>query len=323
MKSHILGENRIHIEKISQELINNMGSTISFIKEIGEHILLGNGKLLRPLLFILSCKLLDYEEEHVYSLSTVFEYIHVASLLHDDVLDNAKTRRNKPSVNNKWGDHVAILEGDFFYSRSLRIAINTQNIRFLEKLTIATENMVEGQLMEIFYSNNLSLTKEQYMAIIEKKTASLLSAACECAAIIAKAGTKKENALKNFGLNLGMAFQLIDDLLDYVSSEDIFGKPVGKDLKEGKVTLPLIYALQEMGAEDRKRIEQLFKEKGDCLSEHEHIIERVVQTDAISRTRKDAISFIKKAKESLSLFNNSPAKDALINLSNYIVQRDY
>jgi len=275
------------------------------------------------LLFILSCKLLEYEEEHVYSLSTVFEYIHVASLLHDDVLDNAKIRRSKPSVNNKWGDHIAILEGDFLYSRSLRVALSTQDIRFLEKLAIATENMVEGQLMEIFYSNNLSLTKAQYMDIIEKKTASLLSAACECAAIIAKAGKKKEKALKSFGLNLGMAFQLVDDLLDYVSSEDIFGKPVGKDLKEGKVTLPLIYALQKMGEEDKKRIKQLFEEKKDNSHEHRYIIEKVVQTGAISRTREDAIFFIQKAKESLNVFDNSPAKNALINLSNYIVQRDH
>ncbi len=320
---HVFTENRVYIEKISRALLNNMGSTVPLIKEVGEHILLANGKLLRPLLFILSCKLLEYEEEHVYSLSTVFEYIHVASLLHDDVLDNAKIRRSKPSVNNKWGDHIAILEGDFLYSRSLRVALSTQDIRFLEKLAIATENMVEGQLMEIFYSNNLSLTKAQYMDIIEKKTASLLSAACECAAIIAKAGKKKEKALKSFGLNLGMAFQLVDDLLDYVSSEDIFGKPVGKDLKEGKVTLPLIYALQKMGEEDKKRIKRLFEEKKDNSHEHRYIIEKVVQTGAISRTREDAIFFIQKAKESLNVFDNSPAKNALINLSNYIVQRDH
>ncbi len=322
MRSYLKGQD-ICRDRITRELLNNIGSESSFIKEIGEHILTGDGKLLRPLLFILSCKLLGYEHEHIYSLSTVFEYIHVASLLHDDVIDNADTRRNKPSVNNKWGNHVAILEGDFLYCRALTVALSTENMRFLKVLARATNEMVEGQLMEIGYSNNLALTKEQYMNIIKKKTASLLSASCECAAIVAEAGTEKEKALKEFGHNLGIAFQLIDDMLDYISSEEVFGKPVGKDLKEGKVTLPLIYALQEMREDEIKRIDQFLRGKKDSKKEHEYVLKRVIQTNAISKTKQDAFSFINKAKESLAIFNSSPEKEALIEISNYIIHRNY
>lgn len=322
MSPHIVGEKN-YIKKITQELINNMGSPIPFIKEIGAHILLGNGKLLRPLLFILSCKLLDYEKDHVYSLSTVFEYIHVASLLHDDVLDNAETRRNKPSVNNKWGDHVAILEGDYLYSRSLVTAINAGNFRFLKKVISATTDMVEGQLMEIACTNNPNITKEEYMNIIKKKTAALLSAACGCAAIIANKGEKVEKALSEFGLYLGMAFQLIDDILDYTSSEDVFGKPVGKDLKEGKITLPLIYALEEMKTHDRMKVKQILQQREIFDSEYSDIIEMVIKSQGIFNTKKDAFFFTKKAQNALQYFKDSPAKKTLLHLSNYIIDRDH
>lgn len=322
MNSYFIGKNEAYVKKISQELINNMGSPIPFIKEIGAHILLGDGKLLRPLLFILSCKLLNYEREHIYSLCTVFEYIHVASLLHDDVLDNAEVRRNKPSVNNKWGDHVAILEGDFLYSRALVTALSAGNFRFLEKLAVATNNMVEGQLMEIAYTNNLELTREEYMRIIEKKTASLLSAACGCAAVLADAGARIEKALSDFGYYLGIAFQLIDDVLDYTSSEDIFGKPVGKDLREGKVTLPLIYALQKMGEKDKGKVKHLLEDKGGFDSDYSYIIKKVSETNAISYTKEEAFFYIKKAHNALNCFDDTPPKITLMELSNYIVHRE-
>ncbi len=322
MSSCFIGKNEAYVKKISQELINNMGSPIPFIREIGTHILLGDGKLLRPLLFILSCKLLNYEKEHIYSLCTVFEYIHVASLLHDDVLDNAETRRNKPSVNNKWGDHVAILEGDFLYSRAIAIALSARSFRFLERIAIATNNMVEGQLMEIAHTNDLELTRQEYMEIIEKKTAALLSAACGCAAVLSDAEGEAEKALSDFGYYLGVAFQLIDDVLDYTSSEDIFGKPVGKDLREGKVTLPLIYALQEMGPRDKGRIKRLLGDRETFDSEYREIIKKVAQTNAISHTKEEAFFYIKKAHDALSRFDSSPAKTALTELGNYIVHRD-
>ena len=322
MNSRFIGESEAYVKRISQELINNIGSPVPFIKEIGSHILLGNGKLLRPLLFILSCKLLNYEREHIYPLCTVFEYIHVASLLHDDVLDNAEMRRNRPSVNNKWGDHVAILEGDFLYSRALTTALQTGSFRFLERVTRATNNMVEGQLMEIAHTSNLEITRQEYMSIIEKKTAALLSAACGCAAVLADAKDRIETALSDFGHYLGIAFQLVDDLLDYTSSEDIFGKPVGKDLREGKVTLPLIYALQEMEKMDRKKVRHLLEGKDISDSEYSYIIEKVAETNAISHTKEEAFFYIKKAHDALSCFENSPAKITLIELGNYIVHRN-
>ncbi len=317
----MIGGDIVKIEKITNELVKNIGSDLPLIREAGFYILLGDGKLLRPILFILCCKLCGYEKEDIYSISTVFEYIHVASLLHDDVLDNAETRRNKPSVNNKWGNHVAILEGDFLYTRSIITALKAKNLKFMEKIAEATSDMVEGQIMEIAYSNKLDLTKEEYMKIVEKKTASLLSAACASGAIIAGAGKRAEEALSRFGFYLGIAFQLIDDLLDYIAKEERFGKPVGKDIREGKITLPLIYALEEMKEEEREKIERILKEKApSCL--YEEIIEKVRKTNAIRYTKEEALCFVEKAKKELSFFEDSPIKESLICLSNYIINRD-
>ncbi|MBE9571311.1 MAG: polyprenyl synthetase family protein, partial [Proteobacteria bacterium] len=257
--SAILDKYTGHIARINKELKEALSSRVALVEDIGNHTLLGHGKRLRPLFFLLSCQLCDYQGKDAYRLSTIFEYLHAASLLHDDVVDNAENRRNRPSANHVWGNHAAVLEGDFLYSNASLIAVGSNNLLFLKRLTETAKQMAEGQIMELVHTDDWETSREEYMEIITAKTAVLMSAACVCGAIITGAEKKAEQSLGQFGLNMGIAFQLMDDLLDYTSSEDVFGKPVGKDLKEGKITLPLIYTLPKIEAPERNRLENLFK----------------------------------------------------------------
>lgn len=319
----VLSKHKEHFGNINSELRQALSSRVSLVKDIGGHILLGQGKRLRPLFFVLSCRLCNYRGENTYRLSTVFEYIHAASLLHDDVLDDADLRRKKPSVNHLWGNHAAVLEGDFLSLKSLSIAAHADNLSFLTRLIETTKRMAEGQIMELIHTGDWHTSKKEYMTIITAKTAGLISAAHSCGAIISGADEEAEQALAKFGLNVGIAFQLMDDLLDYSSSEEVVGKPVGKDLKEGKITLPLIYALSQFEDAERKRIENLFKGSQATGKDFQNLIEFVRSNGILDRIRDEAQSYVDKAASCLRPFPDSPTKKELLELSQYIIDREY
>ena len=297
-----------HFDIINEEMFKVFNSRVPLVKEIGKHALLGHGKRLRPLIFVLSCELCNYQHKDVYQLSTIFEYIHTASLLHDDVLDNAEIRRNRPSANQLWGNHAAVLEGDFLFSKAMVIAIRTGNIPFLAKITATTAQMTEGQILELAHTDDWEISKDLYLEIVTAKTAVLISTACACGAIISNAGSETGDALARFGLNAGIAFQLIDDLLDYTSSEEVFGKPVGKDLREGKITLPFIYTLQRLETKEKQRIEDLFLNREPTDDDYKDIIDLVRRSGALERIRDEAQSYVDKAINSLNIFPDSATK---------------
>lgn len=311
-----------HFDMINRELYEVLNSRVPLIEDIGKHTLLGDGKRLRPVMFVLSCNLCDYPGEDIYQLSTIFEYIHTASLLHDDVLDNAEIRRKRPSANQVWGNHAAVLEGDFLYSKALSIGIRANNIPFLKRLTETTLRMTEGQTLEFVHTNDWKINKDQYMEIITAKTAILISAACGCGAIISGADETRQEALSQFGLNAGIAFQLIDDLLDYTSSERVFGKPVGKDLREGKMTLPLIYTLSSLGAEERTRVKDLLRNPGTTDDYYRSIIDLVRRNGALDRVQQEARGYVDHATDCLKIFPDSEIKSDLIRLSQHIIDRE-
>jgi len=319
----VLSHYKKHVKKINEELEKGLSSRIDLIVDIGNHTLLGHGKRLRPLLFVLSCRLCSNYGEGAYRLSTIFEYVHTASLLHDDVLDNAEIRRNKPSVNHVWGNHAAILEGDFLSSKASSIAVGSNSSLLLKKLTDTSMQMVEGQILELSYTHNWNISKEEYMEIITAKTAVLISAACACGAIISGAEADVEESLARFGLNMGIAFQLMDDLLDYTSSKEVFGKPVGKDLREGKITLPLIYTLLSLEESERTRLESLFKNQRAAEEDYRNLIEIVKSNGALDQIRDEAQTYVNKAAGYLSPFPDSPAKQSLLELNQYIIERKY
>jgi octaprenyl-diphosphate synthase len=319
----VLSNYQEHVKKIDEELKKGLESRIDLIVDIGKHTLLGNGKRLRPLLFVLSCQLCSNFGEEIYRFSTIFEYVHAASLLHDDVLDNAEIRRNKPSVNHVWGNHAAILEGDFMYSKASSIALSSNNSLFMKRLTDTSVQMAEGQIMELSYANNWNISKEEYMEVITAKTAVLISAACACGALISGVEAESGESLAGFGLNMGIAFQLMDDLLDYTSSKEVFGKPVGKDLREGKITLPLIYTLLKLEEPERVKLESLFKSQRTADEDYRNVIELVRRNGALDKIRDEAQAYVNMAASYLSPFPDSPAKESLLELNQYIIERKY
>jgi len=312
---------RDHFDIINDELYKVFNSRVPLVQEIGRHALLGHGKRFRPLSFVLSCELCNYHGEDVYQLSTIFEYIHTASLLHDDVLDNAEIRRNRPSANQVWGNHAAVLEGDFLVSKAMGIAIRAGNIPFLANITETTTRMTEGQILELAHTDDWNIGRDLYLEIITAKTAMLISTACACGAIISDAGSETADSLAQFGLNAGIAFQLIDDLLDYTSSQEVFGKPVGKDLREGKITLPLIYTLTQLETTEKKRLEDLFVNHQPTDDDFRDIIDLVRGKGELDRIREEAQSYVDNAINFLDIFPDSATKRDLITLSRHIIDR--
>jgi octaprenyl-diphosphate synthase len=319
----ILSYYREDLERINSELKAFPRSVVSLVEEMGNHVLLAEGKRLRPLLFIMCCRLLEFERSDIFRIATIFEYIHAASLLHDDVIDNSQVRRKRPSANYLWGNHAAVLEGDFLYSKAMTLAVETGSIEFLRVLTKATVDMSEGQILELERSRDWDLTRETYLEIIKGKTASLISAAASSAGIIAGADKETVEAMAAFGLNVGMAFQLIDDLLDYVSREEVFGKPVGKDLKEGKVTLPLIYALMELNKDERDKIKASYSWDDPGQEALEGIISMVRGGRGLKRVRDDASAFLRKASDSLEIFPATKAREDLLQFNEYLLNRTF
>jgi octaprenyl-diphosphate synthase len=312
-----------HFEKINEELSKSLSSRVSLIQDIGKHSLLGEGKRLRPLLFVLSSQLCGYQGDDVYHLSTTFEYIHTASLLHDDVIDNAEVRRNKPSASHVWGNSAAVLTGDYLSLKASATALTSNNMDFFKEAVDTATRMTEGQVLELVHTNNWNISKNDYIEIITSKTGALMSAACSCGAIIAGAERETVDHLRQFGLNLGIAFQLMDDVLDYTSSKEEFGKPVGKDLREGKITLPLIYTLSNLEKGEIKGLEDLFNNHKAKENDYTRIITMVRNNGAIDRIRSEAKDYVDKAAGFLDFFSGSTFKEDLIGLNAYMVKRRY
>ncbi len=251
---------QVDIDKIHYYLQENLKSHVPLISEINQHILLSGGKRLRALLFILCSRLCGFSGgEKAYYFSSIFEYLHAATLLHDDVIDNATVRRGKASANTLWGNSASVLVGDFLLAKSFSLAVETENLQFLDVLSRTTTRMAEGMVLELVESHNLEVSEETYREILINKTAILISAACQTGGIWGQAGLEEQEALAEYGLELGIAFQLVDDLLDYTATQDEFGKPVGNDFKEGKITLPLIHTLKVCSDKNKNKIKEISK----------------------------------------------------------------
>jgi len=226
------------IDKVNLYLEDNLKSHVPLISEVNQHILLGAGKRIRALLFVLCSRLNGFSGEKSFYFSSIFEYLHAATLLHDDVIDNAAVRRGKASANTVWGNSPSVLVGDFLLAKSFSMAVETQSLKILQVLSETTKRMAEGMVMELIHSHDFNVPEEIYREILIDKTAILISAACQTGAIWGQCTDKEAEALAQYGMELGIAFQLVDDLLDYTSTQEDFGKPVGNDFKEGKITLP-------------------------------------------------------------------------------------
>jgi octaprenyl-diphosphate synthase len=264
---------------------------------------------------------LNYQGNDHYGLSIVFEYLHAATLLHDDVVDNAELRRGRPSANTLWGNAAVVLVGDFLLATSFFLSVLSGNLNILRILSETTTSMAEGEVLQLINSDNLEISEEEYIEVIKRKTAILISAACQIGAILGRANGEQEEAMRLFGLNLGIAFQLRDDFLDYAGSEEEFGKPVGKDLQEGKITLPLIHALQSSNDGDRQRLVELITSDRDYEQIFGKVKKAIRNYQGLDYTDKLANHHITEAKSALSIFPESPTRQSLIEIAEYVVTR--
>lgn len=309
------------LQRIEEEINKNLQSSVPLIALVTRYIMRSGGKRLRPLLTVLAARLLNYQGNDHYGLSIVFEYLHAATLLHDDVVDNAELRRGRPSANTLWGNAAVVLVGDFLLATSFFLSVMSGNLNILRILSETTTSMAEGEVLQLINSDNLEISEEEYIEVIKRKTAILISAACQIGAILGQAEEEQEEAMRRFGLNLGIAFQLRDDFLDYAGSEEEFGKPVGKDLQEGKITLPLIHALQSSNDGDRQRLVELITSDRDYEQIFGKVKKAIQDYQGLDYTDKLANHHITEAKSALSIFPESPTRQSLIEIAEYVVTR--
>ncbi|MFQ6082985.1 MAG: polyprenyl synthetase family protein [Candidatus Aminicenantia bacterium] len=309
------------LTQVEKQLKKATNSSIQIISDIGNYIFREKGKRLRPALLILSSKLLGYHGKEIIRFASVVEFIHTASLIHDDIVDNSSLRRGKEAIHSKWGSNVTVLLGDYLYILSIKLSLTNDNSRIIQTLSEISTQMIEGEILEFHENWNFDLNEENYLEIIKKKTGSLFAGSCKIGAMLAQADSDQEKALNDFGLNAGMAFQIIDDLLDFTSDEKTLGKPVLSDLKEGKITLPLIFTLKN-NQKEKDKIIQLIKDKKWKKINTREIINTVAQNGALEYTYQKAREYIDKAKEKIELFSDSIYKKTLLSITDYIIERN-
>jgi octaprenyl-diphosphate synthase len=309
------------LARIEEEIDRLLITDIPLISVVARYIMGSGGKRLRPLLMMLSSRVCGYSGNDDVPLAVVFEFVHAATLLHDDVVDHAEFRRSRPAANTVWGNPAVVLVGDFLYSRSIQIAVGYHDIRILKVLLGATTGMSEGEVLQLVNSDNLEISESEYLEVIRRKTALLISAACQAGAILGGGGPAEQMALEAYGYNLGIAFQLIDDTLDFTGESEELGKPVGNDIQEGKATLPLIYALKHAKAPEQLRLRQIFTSEHIHEKEMNEISRLVIGIGGIEYTHGMACAYSVKAKETLRIFPETPVKEILTDLADYVVCR--
>jgi octaprenyl-diphosphate synthase len=308
--------------KVEQELALQNGSAIEPVAEISRYLLEGGGKRLRPALLLLSAGYAGYRGGSAIRLGAVVELIHSATLIHDDVIDGADTRRGRPSANSRWGNHRSVLAGDWLYMQSFQMALTERNFKILDVLIELTQNMVEGELLQLAKLGRMDLTEQDAVELAARKTACLFAGCARLGAVLGNLDDAGEQAMADYGHYAGLAFQLVDDLLDFTASPEKLGKPVLSDLKEGKVTLPLIYALESDGATGKRLVRTVLEEKGFDSVRPEQITALVHESGALERTRAAALDFAARAKACLNGNANSDFGRALRTVPDFILDRD-
>jgi octaprenyl-diphosphate synthase len=310
------------LKSVEEQFRKDLASDVPLIRKVGEYVLSSGGKRIRPSMLLLAARLCNYTGTQAVPLASVIEFIHTATLLHDDVVDSATLRRGQASANTLWGNEASVLIGDFLFSKSFSLMVGVGSLDVLRVMSQATTVIAEGEVMQLLYTGDLDLSEEKYIGVVRAKTAVLLSAACQCGAILGTVSHEQEQALAEFGMELGIAFQLMDDLLDYTASEADFGKSIGHDLEEGKMTLPLIHALRHCSQQERDRIAAIVEQDELSPQEFTWVTELVRRTGGIDYTIERARTCVESCRQHLSVFPDSESKDALLELAEYVVTRN-
>lgn len=311
------------LQEVERALEESARSALPLMNDINRYLHTSGGKRFRPTLLLLCSKMCGFGGEAARQLSVVVELIHVATLVHDDIIDNAETRRGRPSVNAKWGNQVTVLAGDWLYMTSFALALKLREFRILDLLIEITRKMVEGELIQLERLGQVDISADEQLEICKRKTADLFSCCGRLGAVLGKAGPAGEEKLGAYGHDVGMAFQLIDDLLDYTASEDKVGKPVLKDLEEGKVTLPIILLLKRATLQEQAFVREVIQKRRFTAANKRRIIDLVDAYGTLEDVKKQAAHYVEKAREALMFFPDSIYREALLRFSDFIVDRDH
>jgi len=310
----VLVEKEIHRESVA---------SVDAITAIGQYLQEAGGKRLRPSLLLLSSKLIGDGGESAIRMGAVVEMIHAATLVHDDVIDAAQTRRGRPSTNVQWGNHTCVLAGDWLYMQAFQIALRERNFHVLDLLIGLTQMMVEGELLQLERIGRIDVTEADCMELVDRKTACLFSVCAKLGALVAGADSQTEEKLGEYAWNLGMAFQLVDDVLDFTAREKTLGKPVGGDLREGKVTLPLVYALEQASGDERRSVERVLADRHYENVPLRQVLGLIEKYNGIERVRERAQAFTDKARHVIGEFPESPYQRALHGITDLVTDRDH
>ena len=312
---------REDLAAIEREFGRDTVSDVEAITEIGEYLRNGGGKRIRPALLLLSAKLFDYEGRGAVRLGAVVEIIHTATLVHDDIIDEAQTRRGRPAANTQWGNSKCVLAGDWLYMQAFKVAVQERNFRILDTLIELTQQMVEGELLQMEKLGRL-ISLDEHFDLIYRKTACLFSVCMRLGAIIGGATAEQEDSLGRYGRNLGMAFQIVDDVLDLTASESVLGKPVASDLREGKVTMAVIHALERCTLPERKLIETILEERAFEQVTHAQILEILARYGSLEAANAKAAQYAELARNAICNFPDSEIKRALLWAPEFVVARE-
>lgn len=321
LKRKILAAVQVDLETIEAALEENLKPHLDLVREVAGHILFSGGKRLRPLLMVLSARICGYTGGYDKAFSTALEYLHAATLLHDDLVDGAALRRGKPVAHLKWGNSIAVLVGDFLLARALSVSAATGSVRIVRILAELTEQMSQGEVHQLMRKGDIRLSEGEYLEVIRRKTAVLFEAACRVSAVLADAPPEKESALAQFGFNLGMAFQIADDLFDYTLETPQLGKQVGADLREGKMTLPLIHALRQVRADEREWMVSVAQNPQFSHDDFRRLVDVLRSCGAVRYAERAAENYIAAAKKEVSVFPSSQTLETLIDIADYALHR--
>ncbi|WP_221249126.1 polyprenyl synthetase family protein [Desulfuromonas versatilis] len=309
------------LAKVETQFKKDLDSEVVLIRKVGEYVLASGGKRVRPMLLLLCARLSGYRGDYHIGLASVVEFIHTATLLHDDVVDNAVLRRGNASANSVWGNEASVLVGDYLFAKSFSIMVGGGSLAVLKALSEATTMMAEGEVLQLISTCDLDMDEERYMTVVRTKTAVLMAAACQCGGILGEVSGAQQQNLREFGMDLGIAFQFMDDALDYVADQSEFGKAKGHDLEEGKMTLPLIHALRQCTMTEREAVAEIVELEELTDEALATVISLIERYDGIEYTRRRALELVERAKGHLSGFPDGAEKRALFEIADYVVSR--
>jgi octaprenyl-diphosphate synthase len=313
---------RADLEAVEREFERQVQSKVAVIPEIGKYIQKSGGKRVRPAVLLMSARLCGYTGPRAVLNAAVVEFIHTATLVHDDIIDDAELRRGQKSVHSRWGNDVTVLAGDFLYIKSMAMALTQDTLDVVRLLCDVTLRMIEGEIYQLTKNGVVDLTEDEHFEIIRRKTAYLFAGCAQIGGMLGQAGEARELELREYGFNLGVMFQLVDDLLDFTGESETIGKPIGGDLREGKITLPIIHLLKHGGAEAETLVRGMVQDRDVTPENWNRVKELLTEHRSIEYAYARAVEFGEAAKRHLKVFPDSHERDALMALADYVLYRD-